>query len=437
MSVVHALSILAVALGQAPAPSAGQPPAAEAAPGRAAPQRPITLAEPRVVPAKPPPPALVPEGAAVLRLDRTSRCFERPGGGRWRAQCDAGPKTCLVAPDAELSPDGDPRADLDRASPCVLPGWREEDLIPQGYTVVPALAETPPGWRRDERQRVMQVNFDLARRIWLGAGYGAGSFPWSDQGEATAGVRWDIPFRMAGAPALARVRALETFVGFDGTFADFTVFGVDASRAYPSPLVRITTFVGKPRRFDPPLYVGGWLEVVRVETLRTETRRWFDRVSFGAAALTLDLWRSRDLASFVRLRGGTGFEKVDQLTDSAWTPQAGADLDLTLDRAGFHHARGTFLAEWIRPAGSGDFQPTDPAVERLPSRRHRYTGKAEYEWIFLAVNDQPLSLVLDGRVQSRNDVPELPAKWHFQGTASVRFNLWAPPRRDAAHQEQL
>jgi hypothetical protein len=53
------------------------------------------------------------------------------------------------------------------------------------------------------------------------------------------------------------------------------------------------------------------------------------------------------------------------------------------------------------------------------------------------VNDQPLSLVVDGRAQSRDDVPELDTKWHFQGTASVRFNLWAPPRRDASPQDRL
>ncbi len=318
-----------------------------------------------------------------------------------------------------------------------MPGWREDDLVAQGYRVVPALAEAPPGWHRDERQRVLQVNFDLARRVWLGAGYGAGSFPWSGSGEGNAGVRWDVPFRWSNAAALARVRALETFVGFDGDYTDFTAFGIDASRAYPSPLIRITTFIGKPRRFDPPLYVGGWVEALHVESLRTESRRWYDRVSIGAAALTLDLWRSRDLGSFVRLRGGAGYEQVSQLTGGAWTPQAAADLELTLDRDGLHHARATFLSEWIEPAGSSEFQPEDAAVARLPTDRHRYTAKAEYEVIFTGINDQPISLVLDGRAQSRNDVPDLPSKWHFQGTASVRMSLWAPPRRDARQQEKL
>lgn len=433
MSPVHALSILLVVAGQAAPP----PQAAAPEPRRDAPAPGPQLPEPRLVPQQPSPPGLVKEGAPALRLDRTSRCLERGRGGRWRAQCDATSKTCLVAPDGQLDADGNVAGELERASPCVVPGWREDDLASQGYTFLPALAEAPPGWHRDERQRVLQTSFDLARRVWLGAGYGAGSFPWSDAGEGTAGVRFDVPFRWSAANALARFRAVETYVGFDGDLTDFTAFGVDASRAYPSPLVRITTFVGRPRRFDPPLYVGLWAEALHVETLRTEHRRWFDRVSFGAAAITLDLWRSRDLASFLRLRGGVGYETVSQLLGGAWVPQAAADLELTLDRDGLHHLRATALAEWVRPSGGSSLQPEDTAAPRLSQDRYRWTGKAEYEVVFSAVNDQPVSLVVDGRAQSRNDVPDLPARWHYQGTASVRFSLWAPPRRDARQQDRL
>ncbi|HEY6099710.1 MAG TPA: hypothetical protein VIW03_09790, partial [Anaeromyxobacter sp.] len=83
------------------------------------------------------------------------------------------------------------------------------------------------------------------------------------------------------------------------------------------------------------------------------------------------------------------------------------------------------------------YQPKDPAAQRLPSRRQRQSAKAEYEIILLAVNDQPISAVLDVRGQRRNDVPGLDDGWHLQGTASLRFNLWAPPRRGAPVQEKL
>ncbi len=439
MTFAHALPLLAIALGQAgpeggPVPDA--PPAAQS-------ERQAPLPPPRLLPvprpeaaAKPPPPMKVKEGSPVLRLDVPSRCLERDVGGRWRAQCDAATKRCLLAPDAELSADGEPVASLDRIPACAVPGWREKDLVAEGFELVPALAETPAGWQRDDRQRVMQVSFDLNRRIWLGAGYAAGGLPGSGTGEATAGIRWDIPFRLARAPAVARLRAFETYASFDGSFADFTVAGIDASRAYPSPLVRITTFVGKPRRFDPPLYLGFWLEAVRAETIRTELG-WYDRLELGGAALTLDLWRSRDLASFVRLRGGAGYETARQLSGSAWVPHAALDADVSLDHGGFHHLRLTAEQEWLVTPAATDYQPSDPARPRLPASRTRLTGKAEYEVILLAVNDQPISAVLDVRGWKRNDVPGLSQDWQLQGTASLRFNLWAPPRRDARSQEKL
>jgi hypothetical protein len=460
MTPVHALSVISLVLGQAAAAPAATPggadgaapppqtaqgapppqtaqgaPAAQAAQGGPGAQAPAAAAQAR--PAAAPRPRLVPEGAPALRLERTTRCFDRGDGARWRAQCDALTKTCLVAPDAELASDGEARGDLERAPACVTPGWREDDLAGQGYRMLPALAETPPGWRRDDRQRLMQVTFDLNRRVWLGAGWAGGDFPWSKQGLGEAGVRWDVPFRWAGAPAIARFRALETAVAFDGKYAELTAFGVDVSRAYPSPLLHLTTFVGAPRRFDVNLDVGGWLEAVHLETVRTASHRWFDRLSLGSAALTLDLWRSRDLGSFLRLRGGGGYETADQLGGGAWVPLAAADLESVLDRGGFHNLRAGFVAEWVRPAGASRYQPKDPNAPLLPQHRRRLTGKVEYEWIFLAVNDQPLSLVLEGRAQQRDDVPDLPTRWLFQGTAAMRFSLFAPARRNAAVQEAL
>jgi hypothetical protein len=433
MTFAHALPLLAIALGQAAPPAPDAPPPAEAQEQLLPPPRLVPVSRPDAAPL---PLMKVAEGSPVLRFDAPTGCLARNVGGRWRAQCDKAAKRCLFAPDAELSAEGEPVASLDRVPACAAPGWREDDLVSEGFELVPALAETPAGWHRDDRQRLMQVNFDLNRRIWLGAGYAAGGLPGSGTGEATAGIRWDIPFRLARAPALARLRAFETYASFDGSFVDFTVAGIDASRAYPSPLVRITTFVGKPRRFDPPLYLGFWLEAVRAETIRTEAG-WYDRTEIGAAALTLDLWRSRDLASFVRLRGGAGIELADQLAGSAWVPHAALDADVSLDRDGFHHLRLTAMQEWLVTSASTDYQPSDPASPRLPAHRARLTGKAEYELILLAVNDQPLSAVLDVRGWKRNDVPGFSTDWAVQGTASVRFNLWAPPRRDARAQEKL
>ncbi len=93
--LVEALTVLAIALCQAEAEKAAPPPA----------QQPIPLAT-----------------AAA------------------GAQCDANTKRCLVAPDAELSADGEPLSGLERAPPCALPGWREKELVAQGYELAGARA---------------------------------------------------------------------------------------------------------------------------------------------------------------------------------------------------------------------------------------------------------------------------------------------------------
>ncbi len=442
MTVLAAV-LLSLAASQAEPSTQGEPAAAPSAgPLRAAPgaaPAPV-LPPPRLVPATADLRAAA--GAQTLRWGVPSRCLERPTGA-WRVQCDPSTKTCLGAPDAELGPDGEPRAPLDRAPPCEQPAVREGDLARQGFAIVPGLAESPPGWKRDERQRVMQVNFDLHRRLWLGGGYAlGGSQPWSRQGQVAAGIRTDVPFEWMGAPALARVSVLDGWAATDGSAGEIVGLVVDASRAYPTPLLRLTTFVGKPRRYDPPLYFGLWAEVARFETLKVPdaailagpTRR-YDRQAAAAAAVTLDLWRSRDLGSFVRLRGGAGYETAnDWAGGESWVPSGGAEADLTLDGGGFHHLRALLLAEAIRPAHALDPAVVAPGLQR---NRARYTAKAEYEVVVLAVNDQPLSLVLDLRAQKRDDVPGYPTGWLTQAVASARFSLWAPPRRTAPEQDRL
>lgn len=440
MTHALAVSILVLALGQAPPEEPAAPgstpassPDADPGPAPAPPAAPAA----RLVEA-PPPPATVPaggtypipaHGAPALRWGEPARCLVKDGH-RWRAQCDPAAGRCLVAPDAELAEDGTWRAPLERARACVGPPLQEADLAARGLALVPAIAESPPGWRRDGRNRVMQVSFDLARRAWVGAGYAGGNLAGAPGGQVTTGIRVDAPWRVFGDAAVVRLRGLEGTLAFDGDLAEMLIFGVDVAKDYPLPLLRLSTFAGRPRRFDLPLQLGFGADLLRAETLHLPGRHWYDRVS-GSAYLTADLWRSRDLSSWVRLRGGAGVETVDQWRGTDWTPQGGLDADLVFDRNGYHHARALALAEWILPTGSD--RPPAP----LPGHRRRLTLKGEYEAVLLAVNDQPVSLVLDVRGQSRDDVPALPTGWRVQGTASLRVNLWAPARRGAAVQDAL
>jgi hypothetical protein len=188
--------------------------------------------------------------------------------------------------------------------------------------------------------------------------------------------------------------------------------------------------VGPPRRFDPPLYAGLWVEALRFESLKTRSGVRYERTEAGAAAITFDVWRTPDLSDYLRLKGGGGYEKVAGRDDGDWTLIFALEGDARLDRDGLHHLRGSAGTELILPKGAGPVAP-------LEKRRQRHHLRAEYEWIVFSVNDQPASLVLAAALQKRTDVPDWPTGWVGEVTAQVRFSLWAPPLRSAPIQESL
>ncbi|MBK9518419.1 MAG: hypothetical protein IPO09_13925 [Anaeromyxobacter sp.] len=378
---------------------------------------PAALSGPKVLP----PFGLVPPGSPALRADQPVRCLYGPSGA-FRAQCDDRARRCLVAQDAMLDAEGRPSGPLEQAGACLAPAIREADLA--GWTLVPALADTPPGYRRDERQRATQVSFDLGRRLWLGFGAAVGGQPWQPGALASSGLRLDVPFTWGEARALGRVRALEGFTAVDGSAAELSAVSVDFSRAYPHPLLRLTTFFGTPRRYDPPLYVGLWAEALRFESLRTRAGGRHERTGALAAALTFDFWRSADFGSFLRARTGGGWEKASGRDDGDWAVHWLVEGEVALDEDGLSHLRGAAGSELVLPAGDGPAAP-------LPDRRWRHQARLEWERILVSVNDQPVSLVVLGRASRRTDVPDWPDGWTAEATAQLRVNLWAPPRRSA------
>jgi hypothetical protein len=371
--------------------------------------------------------SLVAPLSPALRWGVPARCLVTPAG-KFRAQCDPAARRCLIAPEATLGHDGRVTGPLERVGPCSLPAVPPAEVA--GFELVPALAETPPGFRRDERQRASQISFDLARRVWLGGGWAAGGLPWSNQPVVASGVRFDVPYVDKGVSTIVRLRFLEGWTAVDGTAAEIGGVALDYTRAYPHPLLRITTFVGPPRRFDPPLYAGLWVEALRFESLKTRAGERYERTEALAAAITFDVWRASDLSDYLRLKGGGGYEKVAGRDDGDWTLIFALEGDARLDRDGLHHLRGSAGTELILPKGAGPVAP-------LEKRRQRHHLRAEYEWIVFSVNDQPASLVLAAALQKRTDVPDWPTGWVGEVTAQVRFSLWAPPLRSAPIQESL
>ncbi|MBI3185563.1 MAG: hypothetical protein HYZ28_25775 [Myxococcales bacterium] len=401
-----------------------------------APLRQEPVPEPAPAEEAPPPRSLRPrleplaDPLPVMRWDAPVMCgYLEPTravpSGHFRVQCDERTKLCLAAPTNVLGPDGvETPVPLSRARECTQlyrEAWAAE--LRAGYRFVPAIADSPPGWVRDERGRVMQVNFDLNRRIYLGGAYA----PSLSRQETTDRVRADfgieVEFPSSTEPSVGRLHMLEAELllgansAIEGTLARY-----DWSVAREVPLLWITTFVGKPTRHDLTLDIAGWFEALRLESINRGGLRWQSFLTLGAANLTVDLWHSKDLVSYVRLRGGPALELDTRAGITAIKPVAAVEGDLTLDRDGFHHLRFSALGEKLL------FEPEVAGRVRNPQRLKLRAG---YELILLAINDYPLTLVADARGAWRDDLPGVLPGWELGAEAGLRFSFWAPARRSA------
>jgi hypothetical protein len=348
-------------------------------------------------------------------------------------QCDDRARVCLIAPNSELDSDGNWSRPLDRAvHDCSVPSGvlDRATLAAGGYTLVPALADAPYGWMRDERQRVFQVIFDLHRRAWVGASWSPMANSGDPRGDDELGrFAFDVGlFELEqynpsahGGGTRHRLRLGTGEVRLAPFSVDAVLLHYDLSHRYEAPLLRLTTFVGRPRRFDLDLSLGFWMEAGALEIHHAATgdeSLW----RYGTFNATLDLWHTNDMTSFVRVRGGAGFEKTyaaDGQDRAALTPNAALEADFTLDRAGFHHLKA--LASWESP------QYVDaPASAGASSQRWR--GELGFETIALAVNDQPITLRLGSAMSWRDDIPGITPQWVYTATAGLRLSLWAPAR---------
>jgi hypothetical protein len=290
----------------------------------------------------------------------------------------------------------------------------------------PGRADAPYGWMRDERGRVFQVDFDLKRRLYFGIAYS----PQKIVENPLESTRTSIDFGLlvadwldkGSAPTRHRLRLGIGTVHMQPFSADVTLGHYDVSHQFTDPLLRITTFVGRPQRHDLHLDLGLWTEAGGLELRRTDlgnSQLW----RHASAQVTLDIWHSDDLESFLRLRTGGGLEgQHDDINGyrSALTETTALDLDVVMDDAGFHNLRFEIAHEVPRY-----FTPYTSMAGVFVQRMH---ARLQYEAIVLAINDQPLTLRLAAGGEKRNDVPGLPDQWAFVLDAGLRFSLWAPPR---------
>jgi hypothetical protein len=401
---------------EAPAEQATEPPATP---------------EPRPPQANPPGIVMTPEEPRPsLRYDQPVVCTRLPPtkevpSGEYRMQCDPVTRRCLIAPNHELDPDGvETDRPLLRTSFCERYEVSANTRAREDYRFVPATAEAPPGWYRDEQGRVMQFNFDLHRRIWLGGAwaplFGGSQGGTQDRIRVDFGIQTEFPGGDEDT-RLHRFTFLDTELYLGEPGLDVTLLRYDFNVERRVPLFRITTFFGKPRRFDLGLNLGAWVEALHQETLeRGDTE--LSLLTWGSVHGTLDLWHSRDLVSYVRFRVGPSIERDRTHALTTLVPTAVFEGDITLDTDGFHHLLFSVEAEKVLLADRVDGRPLRP--ERIKAR-------VGYELILLAINDQPVSAVVDGRAGWRNDIPNVDAAWEWSAHAGLRVSLWAPARRSA------
>jgi hypothetical protein len=343
--------------------------------------------------------------------------------GEYRVQCDEAQHTCFAAPTRVLvdGVEGDePLARVNEGCFSYVEGASAQSIEQHHWRFEEAIAEAPPGWYRDERGRVMQVNFDLGRRVFLG---GAWAPYYRPDGTGFVLPRARVEFGIAvnsdprGENVQHRWHFLETtaWLGRNplDTRFEASVVRYELSRRRQRAPLWITTFVGEPRRFDLPLNFGFAAEAGRFESLGAK-----NFVTIAELDVTLDLWNSADLDSFVRLRAGPALEYDFDAKGAYLRPAVALEGDLTLDRDGFHHLTASVAGEKLI---------FEPAVEGRGASPQRLRIKAGYEVILVALNDYPLTLVVDGRAAWRDDVPALKG-WDFSANVGLRFSLWAPAR---------
>jgi hypothetical protein len=352
-----------------------------------------------------------------LRFDRNVSCVTlaatpKNPTGAFRIQCDRLTHRCLAAPNGQLDADGMKlEVELERTAFCA------QD-VPEGVTddwvFSEAIAEAKPGWYRDERGRVMQVVFDLSRRVHFGGAWSPFYRPDGQGGVGRAFVELGTFISWQRDDSVWRLRLLEgsAWLGPDNRFEAHALSLGSSKRIEKAP-VFITTFLGGPRRFDVPLALSWGLELGHLESIG-------GRTFFAPAELdaSVDLWTSKDLESFVRLRFGPGVEYEIVTKDWAFRPGAALEADVTLDPKGHHHLVGVAL--WEQRFGG--------AAPGL-----RLKARFGYEALLFALNDYPVTFLAELRGAWRTDVPALPG-FEMSGHTGLRFSLWAPERR---HAEEL
>ena len=232
------------------------------------------------------------------------------------------------------------------------PGAAEEEVA----TGPPDTTPAPWGFYRDRQGRVMQVSFDLGRRVWLGIGYAPHRRLTGQMEVAPAAFDFGASYetcRRTGSRAIA-CALIEGEARAHSYGLDMTAVRFDLSHRYTTPLLRITTFFGEPARHDFFLNVGLFYGGAppRARAARDRRRAGADA---GQRAGDAGPVAVGDMRSYVRLRAGPGVEMrfgpwADEARYVAFLPQATFEGSLILGKRAFQQIDFRVRGDLLRSA---------------------------------------------------------------------------------------
>jgi hypothetical protein len=290
----------------------------------------------------------------------------------------------------------------------------------------------PPGFYQDAQGRVMQVSFDLGRRVWLGTGYAPRRRPTGELEVAPAAFDFGSSYERLSDDGLTRYRFrfMEGEARVHPFGLDVTAVRFDLSHRYTTPLLRVTTFFGEPARHDFWLNVGMFSEALHLERAPRGIAGE-QALTLATVQATLDLWQSADMRSYVRLRAGPGTEMRfgpwgEEARYVGFLPRATLEGDLILGKRAFQRLNFRVRGDLLRSVSLES--------RALPGGTWIADAEAAYEIILLAINDQPVSLRLASLARVRDDATvTVPAAgltlpgWELRGTAGFRVSFFSPP----------
>ena len=288
----------------------------------------------------------------------------------------------------------------------------------------------PWGFYRDQHGRVMQISFDLTRRVYLGTAYAPGRLPTGAVQTGAAAFDFGATYQLLSADGLTRYRwgFMEGQARVRPFGLDMTVARFDYSHRYTTPFLRVTTFLGQPARHDFWLNVGMFSEAGHLESAPRGIVGE-QALTLGTVQATLDLWQSADMRSYLRFRAGPGGEMRfgpwgEHAHYVGYVPRAALEGDFFLGSRAFHRLSFRVQADRLRSVSLD--------ARALPGGTWAAGGEASYEWLLVALNDQPVTLRLAGGARVRDAAPVVAAdgtssRWDWRASVGFRVAFFSPP----------